>query len=78
MMAMDEDMMRATLRTVLERLATAEKRLALHDRQLADLAAVDDRHEAAVLAFGAAMNEITNLRKELGLLSENVAGLLEP
>jgi len=77
-MAMDEEIMRATLRTVLQRLGLAEQRLALHDRQLSDLARTDDRHEAAVLAFGAAMAEITNLRKELGHLSENVAGLVEP
>jgi len=77
-MSMDEEIMRATLRTVLKRLSLAEERLALHDRQLADLAVTDDRHEAAVLAFSAAMAEITLLRKELGLLSENVAGLVEP
>jgi len=77
-MSMDEEIMRATLRTVLKRLGIAEERLALHDRQLCDLTATDDRHAAAVLAFGAAMAEITLLRKELGLLSENVAGLVEP
>ena len=77
-MSMDEEIMRATLRTVLKRLGLAEERLALHDRQLAELALTDDRHAAAVSAFGAAMAEIVTLRKELGYLSENVAGLVEP
>lgn len=77
-MHMDEEIMRATLRTVLQRLGLAEQRLAIHDRQLSDLTRTNDRHEEAVLAFGAAMVEITALRRELGLLSENVAGLVEP
>ena len=77
-MSMDEEIMRATLRTVLKRLGVAEERLALHDRQLSDLLRTDDRHDAAVRAFAAALGEIASLRKELGIISGNVAGLVEP